>query len=59
MSSSLLIEQANAAIDAMLKDGEFAALASAAHMTICRRDSPTFSIISQLAISLDNGLSFQ
>jgi len=32
-SSSQLIEQANAAIDAMLKDGELAALASAAHMT--------------------------
>jgi ABC-type amino acid transport substrate-binding protein len=32
-SGSRLIEQANAAIEAMLKDGEFAALAPLAHMT--------------------------
>ena len=32
-SRSQLIEQANGAIEAMLKDGEFAALAPLAHMT--------------------------
>jgi ABC-type amino acid transport substrate-binding protein len=32
-SGAQLIEQANAAIEAMLKDGEFAALAALAHMT--------------------------
>ena len=32
-SGAQLIEQANAAIEAMLKDGEFAALAPLAHMT--------------------------
>jgi ABC-type amino acid transport substrate-binding protein len=38
--SSLLIEHANAAIEAMLKDGEFAALAPLAHMTYLPPQQP-------------------
>ena len=48
-SSSQLIEQANGAIEAMLKDGEFAALASLAHMTYLPPRQPY--ILDHLTIS--------
>ena len=48
-SSSQLIEQANGAIEAMLKDGEFAVLASFAHMTYLPPRQPY--ILDHLTIS--------